>query len=467
MTLQISTLKTEALQHINAALDVKFRDDALRATLVAAAALAQPQTHAGRSHLEYEHLASGGSLTCKANNGLVMRHGKRTGKQWFFRYRDDAGKERYQKLGTFPDMSVAAARTEAERLRDLRQRGEPLFNVQDAKPVTMEGLCERFIEEYALGSKPNGDPVKRSGREDARLLRRHIAPHYGGINALDFDAETLRPILSSLATTAPREAEKLRSVISTLFNVASGRTRKIAYNDGIWLPSGHSNPTTSATTPEHKATSFCPNQDELQAFVSKLDTARYGPTLKLQLLTMTRVGEAAQSEWSEIDLDNAVWTLPAARSKNKYGYRIQLSKQAVALLRVLKANQATKGIATDFLFPAPHNLSSPINKANAIRDAARVRKNSNLSDGFSTHALRHAGLTWLKEMLCPLEVRNAITNHRTKGQNEIVDGGYTGTANFDNHAKEWLQKWADHIDVLTGENIVEMPRRTQSFKQKA
>ena len=70
MTKQGSTLKSEALHHINAALNVKFRDDALRAALHAAAALAQPQTNAGRSHLEHENLAPGGKLTCKANPGF-------------------------------------------------------------------------------------------------------------------------------------------------------------------------------------------------------------------------------------------------------------------------------------------------------------------------------------------------------------------------------------------------------------
>ncbi len=80
-----STLKAEALTLIEAALDVKFRDDALRSALQAAAALAQPQSAAGRSHLEYEKLAPGGKLTCKANPGLLMRHGRRDGRVWFFR----------------------------------------------------------------------------------------------------------------------------------------------------------------------------------------------------------------------------------------------------------------------------------------------------------------------------------------------------------------------------------------------
>jgi integrase len=461
MTKQTSTLRDEALQHINAAIAVKFRDDGLRASLNAAAALAQPQTSAGRTVFEYENLAAGGKLTCKANPGLLMRSGKRTGKVWFFRYRDDEGKEREHQIGRFHDMTVTTACSEAERLRKLRNEGKPIVEEPEEEPIlyTMEDLCEQYIQEYALFTKASGEQIKRTGKEDARLLRRHVVSHYGSHSAIDFDADTLRPILSSLFLTAPREAEKLRAVLSTMFNVACGRTRKITFTQGTWLPSGHQNPTDGAKTPEHKTTNFCPDRDQLKTFAQNLNGAIHGNALKLQMLTMTRVSEATQVAWAEFDLDNAIWELPAARSKNKHGYRIQLSKQAVAMLKEIKADQNAKGIKTDFVFPAPQDRSKPVRREGVIRQAANIRKAASLPNGFSTHALRHAGLTWLKEQLCPLEVRNAITNHRTKGQHEQVDGGYTGTANFDTHIKDWLQRWADHLDALIGENIVAMPVR--------
>jgi integrase len=456
MTKQTSTLRNEALQHINAAIAVKFRDDGLSTSLNAAAALAQPQTSAGRTVFEYENLAPVGKVTCKANPGLLMRNGMRTGKVWFFRYRDDEGKECEHQLGRFPDMTVTAARSEAEQLRNLRAVRKSIVEepTEETPIYTMENLCEQYIHEYAMGIKASGEQIKRSGYEDARLLRRHIIKHYGSYPAIDFNSDTLRPILSSLSETAPREAVKLRAVVSTMFNVACGRTNKIIYTKGTWLPSGHQNPANGATAPEHKATSFCPDRNQLKTFAQSLTGTTYGNALKLQLLSMTRVGEATQVAWAEFDLENAIWELPSARAKNKHGYRIQLSKQTVAMLKDIKADQKAKGIKTDFLFPAPMDNTKPINTANSMRQAANIRRAASLPNGFSTHALRHAGLTWLKEQLCPLEVRNAITNHRTKGQNEQVDGGYTGTANFDTHIKEWLQRWADHLDALIGKTLL-------------
>ncbi len=453
MTTKISTLKAEVLEHIEAALAVKFRDDALRAALRAASALAQPQTAAGRSHIEYENLAPGGELSCKANPGLLMRHAKRDGRVWFFRYRDEAGKEKEHKLGRFPSqLSVAEARVEAQRLRERHKSGQPLAPAEPESIYTMKDLCEQYIRKYALGiNAATKESIKRSGKEDARLLRRHIIPHHGQTPATEFDGDTIRKILASLASGAPREAQKLRAVLSTMFNVASGRTAKIAYPNGAWLPQDHHNPTDGAMAPAHKAKTFCPDAEQMKTFVESLDHEVYGDALRLQALTMTRVGEAAQASWAEFDLDNAVWHLPGARAKNKHGYEIQLSSQAIALLKRINDAQP-KGI--EFVFPAPHDQTKPVAKANVIRGAARIRTASDLPDGFSTHALRHAGLTWLKENLCPLDVRNYITNHRTKAQNEVVDGGYTKTADFSDLAKNWLQRWADHLDALQGQNIV-------------
>ena len=56
--------------------------------------------------------------------------------------------------------------------------------------------------------------------------------------------------------------------------------------------------------------------------------------LKLLLLTGQRRGEVAGMTWGELDLDRAVWSMPAGRTKNGLPHDVPLSQQAVALLRV-------------------------------------------------------------------------------------------------------------------------------------
>jgi integrase len=53
--------------------------------------------------------------------------------------------------------------------------------------------------------------------------------------------------------------------------------------------------------------------------------------LQLLALTFVRPGELRSAEWSEIDLDGALWTIPAEKMKMRHPHRVPLSKQAVIL----------------------------------------------------------------------------------------------------------------------------------------
>ena len=55
--------------------------------------------------------------------------------------------------------------------------------------------------------------------------------------------------------------------------------------------------------------------------------------LRLLILTATRTSEVLQAKWSEIDIENAVWTIPAARMKTKREHRVPLSDAILADLR--------------------------------------------------------------------------------------------------------------------------------------
>ena len=48
--------------------------------------------------------------------------------------------------------------------------------------------------------------------------------------------------------------------------------------------------------------------------------------------TCARSGEARESTWDEVDLDNSIWTIPASRMKTGTLHRVPLSTQAKELL---------------------------------------------------------------------------------------------------------------------------------------
>jgi integrase len=304
------------------------------------------------------------------------------------------------------------------------------------------GLVGADLESYAK-------KVKRSWDEDERLMKRHLVPAYGTMPASDFGHREAATIIHALHETAPREAEKLRACISTVWNFASGRTRKVLVKDGDrLLPPTHPNPVEAVILPQRKATNHKPTTKDLTAYLRALedDAIRHAPVLRLNALTMTPISEVCGLRWDEVDLTEGRWTLPAARAKNGRDHLILLSPQALAML---KAQHETTGQG-EFVFPGRNNPRKAVS-SNLVQNAlGAARPSLGLPDAFVTHSLRHAALTWAAENGCPRDVRDRLTNHVSGGG---VDAIYNGAA-LNRPAQDWWARWADHLDRLTSKNVV-------------
>jgi len=64
--------------------------------------------------------------------------------------------------------------------------------------------------------------------------------------------------------------------------------------------------------------------------------------VKLTVLCALRTSEVIGGYWEEIDLDEEIWTIPAARMKAGYQNRVPLSKAALHTLRCLKAERKSR-----------------------------------------------------------------------------------------------------------------------------
>lgn len=72
--------------------------------------------------------------------------------------------------------------------------------------------------------------------------------------------------------------------------------------------------------------------------------------------TLARLAEVTEAEWAEFDLDNALWTIPAARMKARREHVIPLPSQAVNMLRTLQGLTGHR----QHLFPGRDNLPGPM-----------------------------------------------------------------------------------------------------------
>lgn len=173
--------------------------------------------------------------------------------------------------------------------------------------------------------------------------------------------------------------------------------------------------------------------------------------LKLAPLVFVRPGELRGAEWSEIDLDGAVWRIPAARMKMKADHLVPLSTQAIAVLRDL---QPLTGEGR-YVFPSLRGASRPMSE-NTVNIALRSLGYD--GDTMTGHGFRAMASSRLNEMGWD---ERAIERQLAHAEPNEVKGAYNYAAKYLEDRKRMMQAWADYLDGLrVGGQVV-------AFKSKA
>ena len=133
-----------------------------------------------------------------------------------------------------------------------------------------------------------------------------------------------------LSTRKPRPAPRSKPIGSSpAFGPSSaGRSKRIAYRPiraTGWPPT------------KEKSRDRVLSEEEVGTFWRAADELDwpFGPLFKLLLLTAQRRDEVASMEWAEINLDTGLWTIPREKAKNDHGHDVQLSMEALAIIKAL------------------------------------------------------------------------------------------------------------------------------------
>jgi integrase len=162
--------------------------------------------------------------------------------------------------------------------------------------------------------------------------------------------------------------------------------------------------------------------------------------LAMQLLphVMTRPGELRQAKWSEFDLENAVWKIPAERMKMRRPHAVPLSRQVVAYLVELKALTGPDG----FVLPAFHTSRRSLSE-NTINQA--FRRMGYAVGEVTAHGLRTTASTLLNESgkWSP----DAIERSLAHADKDAVRGTYNRGFYWEERVA-MHQWWSDYLDSL-------------------
>lgn len=162
-------------------------------------------------------------------------------------------------------------------------------------------------------------------------------------------------------------------------------------------------------------------------------------------MVFLRPGELRHAEWAEIDLDAAMWTIPANRMKRTKQQKLSgtphlvpLATQAVAILKDLKPLTGHG----QFVFPSPRSPKRPLSE-NGVLSA--LRRMGFEKDETSGHGFRAMARTLLAERLgIDDNIIEAQLAHTVK---DSLGRAYNRTE-FVEQRRQMMQNWADYLDKL-------------------
>jgi integrase len=249
-----------------------------------------------------------------------------TRRRWLFRY-SWRGRRCELGLGSARALSLAKAREQAAECRELILEGR--------NPKTVRARSDRavtfgeFADEYIETMSPSWRNPKHIAQWTMTLtvyaapLRKMVIEEIG----TDEIMRTLKPHWSRV----PETADRLRGRIESILDAAKAAGLRDGENPARWrghlsllLPKRRRGGGHHAALPFHK----------IRPFMKKLRArpANAARALEFLILTAARTKEILLADWSEVDLRQRVWIVPADHMKADREHRVPLSQPAMDIL---------------------------------------------------------------------------------------------------------------------------------------
>jgi integrase len=361
--------------------------------------------------------------------GLRVRAGgKRT---WICQYRIGK-KQRRVTIGSLAAKNATKARIEAKTILAKVQLGQDpqteKFTSREKASTTLSVVVARYLDIYAPRNlKP------RTVAEVKRSLEKHWAP----LGEAPIDGLTRGAISKRLDEIAlesgPFAANRARAYLSALYSWAVER----GYADD--------NPIRFTGRPVAEASRDRVLSDaELARVYQHAGGGDYGDAVRLLALTGQRREEVGGMLWSEIDLDAALWSIGAERTKNGLPHDAPLNAAAVAILR-----RRTRRKGRDLVFGSGAGGFTGWSKAKSALDdriTVTLKAADPEAEGMKPwriHDLRRTAVTRMADLGMLPHVVEAITNH-ISGSKAGVAGVYNKSV-YAAEKRAALDLWGAHV----------------------
>jgi integrase len=325
-------------------------------------------------------------------------------RRWVFMYTWE-GKRTELGLGGGSDMSLANAPKEAGTLRTiLASGGDPRSAREKQERQTFGEVADAYVE----AMRPSWRNAKHAAQW-AMTLTKYAAPIRPRM-VETISTRDILEVLQPLWQRTPETAERLRGRIENVLDAAKAKGLRTGENPARWR--GHLDQLLPRrqrlSRGHHTALPYA----DVPAFMADLRgrEATAARALEYAILTAARSGEVLGATWAEIDLEGAVWTVPATRMKAGREHRVPLSAPAVELLRALEAaRDAEKAKPSDPVFPSAKG-GKPLS---SMAMAMLLRR---MGSAVTAHGFRSAFRDWASETtgfpheVCEMALAHTIGN---------------------------------------------------------
>lgn len=368
--------------------------------------------------------------------GLYLQVEPSGGKLWRMKYRID-GREKKLSIGAYPEVSLAEARKRRNEAREQlaagkdpsREKQQAKYRAQVEAANTFGEIAEELIEKRLREGMSSATAAR------SRYYISRMGPAFPRLPISSITPPEILGVLRRIEAKGNYEtARRVLQLAGRVFRYAVA-TARLASD-----PSRDLRGALTAPTPKHYgAITDAKRAGELLRAIDGYD-GQVLTKLAMQLAphVFVRPGELRHAEWEDVDLDGALWTIPAEKMKMRKAHRVPLSSQSVGILHLAHVITGPSG----YVFPSIRSAARPMSE-NTVN--AGLRRLGFSGDEMTAHGFRAMASTLLNESgkWSPDAIERALAH----GDDDKVRAAYHRGA----HWKERVamaQWWSDHLDQL-------------------
>lgn len=361
------------------------------------------------------------------------------------------GKRREMSMGEYPHVTLAQARRKAFEARDQVKAGiDPLEARKGAGGVTGEigGVTfKKFADDYLAGKKDGFRNAKHFAQWQMTIDTYAKPLHDMTVDAVK--TENILAVLKPIWLKIPETASRLRGRIEMILNAAQslGLIAEEKSNPARWK--GHLENLLAKQPKRDKHHEALPYKD-IPAFISELRQrdAIAAYALEFAILAGGRTGEIIGAKWSEFDLEEKLWIVPAGRMKAKREHRVPLSTRAIEILEAMKTVKIN-----DWVFIAQRD--KPLSNMAMLQLLKRMGRNGTdarkAGKHITTHGFRSTCRDWAGDCTnYPREILEQVLSHTISSKAEAA---YRRGDALDKR-RVLMQDWCNYCEGIVRNTVV-------------